>query len=67
MKPAPLLKGEIASLSTASDLQALVKSIKENNLESLNKIDEANITIQDILKGTNLESANLFKKSWWEN
>lgn len=55
------IKGEIASLSTASDLQALVKSIKENNLESLNKIDEANITIQDILKGTNLESANLLK------
>lgn len=59
------IKGEIASLSNASDLQTLVKGIKENNLESLNKIhskiDQAIVSIQDILRVTNLESANYLK------
>lgn len=59
------IKGQIASLSTGSDLQTWVKNIEENSLESLSKIhstiDQANITIQDSLKVTNLQSADFFK------
>lgn len=59
------IKGKITSISTASDLQTLAKSIEESNLESLNKIhdkiDQAKVTIQAFVEVSNLESANLLK------